>query len=97
LAAGDRRRRSHRNPQLSGTSTPYAVPLMSLLLKLPTGALTALLGLLLLRAGFGPTVSVLNQGQVIGYAVLFGAAQPLFLQFVDKRVQRLLGSVQTAK
>lgn len=59
--------------KLSGTSTPYAVPLMSLLLKLPTGAVTAVLG------------------------VLFGTAQQLFLQFVDKRAQRLPGAVTTAK
>jgi hypothetical protein len=83
--------------KLQGTSTPYAVPLMSLLLKLPTGAITALLGVILLRAGFGPSIKSLGQAQLIGYAVLFGAAQQLFLQFVDKRARAVLGKVKTAK
>jgi hypothetical protein len=83
--------------KLQGTSTPYAVPLISLLLKLPTGAITALLGLVLLRAGFGPSIKSLGQAQLIGYAVLFGAAQQLFLQFVDKRAKAVLGKVKTAK
>jgi hypothetical protein len=83
--------------KLQGTSTPYAVPLISLLLKLPTGAITALLGLVLRRAGFGPSIKSLGQAQLIGYAVLFGAAQQLFLQFVDKRAKAVLGKVKTAK
>lgn len=76
--------------KLSGTSTPYAVPLLSLALKLPIGALTALFGLYFLRAGFGPTITALNQAQVCAYAVVFGAAQQLFMQFVDKQAKSVL-------
>ncbi len=76
--------------KLSGTSTPYAVPLVSLALKLPFGALTALFGLYFLRAGFGPTITSLSQAQVCAYAVVFGAAQQLFMQFVDKQAKSVL-------
>lgn len=81
--------------KLSGTSTPYAVPLASLALKLPTGALTAVLGLVLVRAGFGPTITAGTQAQVVAYAVVFGAGQQLFMQFVDKQAKTVLDAVTT--
>jgi len=81
--------------KLSGTSTPYAVPIVSLALKLPIGALTALGGLLFLRAGFGPTITSLNQAQVCAYALVFGAAQQLFMQFVDKQAKTVLDAATT--
>ncbi len=37
--------------KMKGTSTAYAVPMAALLLKLPTGALTAVAGLLMVKAG----------------------------------------------
>lgn len=76
--------------KLSGTSTPYEVPLASLAVKLPIGALTAVGGLLLIRAGFGPTITTLDHAQVCAYALVFGAAQQLFMQFVDKRAKTVL-------
>lgn len=81
--------------RLRGTSTPYAVPLASLALKLPIGALSALGGLMLLRAGFGPAVDSLNQAEVSGYALVFGASQQLFMQFVDKQAQTVLNATTT--
>ena len=83
--------------KLEGTSTPFAVPLAALLLKLPTGAITALLGILLLRAGFGPSITTLTQAQVVAYALLFGASSQLFLQFVDKQANAVLDSVGKSK
>ena len=80
---------------LSGTSTPYAVPMVSLALKLPIGALTALGGLLFLRAGFGPTVTSLSQAQICAYALVFGASQQLFMQFVDKQAKTVLDAATT--
>jgi hypothetical protein len=81
--------------KLSGTSTPYAVPLASLIVKLPIGALTALGGLLLIRAGFGPAITSLDQAQIIAYALVFGAAQQLFMQFVDKQAKSVLDATTT--
>lgn len=80
---------------LSGTSTPYAVPIVSLALKLPVGALTALGGLFFLRAGFGPTITSLNQAQICAYALIFGASQQLFMQFVDKQAKTVLDAATT--
>jgi hypothetical protein len=81
--------------KLSGTSTPYGVPTISLALKLPIGALTALGGLIILRAGFGPTITSLNQAQICAYALVFGGAQQLFMQFVDKQAKTVLDAATT--
>ncbi|MGN6721061.1 MAG: hypothetical protein ACTHJM_00445 [Marmoricola sp.] len=81
--------------KLSGTSTPYGVPVVSLALKLPIGALTALGGLVFLRAGFGPTITSLNQAQICAYALVFGASQQLFMQFVDKQAKTVLDAATT--
>lgn len=80
--------------RIRGTSTPFAVPVALILLKLPTGALTAVLGLLLLRGGFVPGFSALDSsGQVLAWAVVFGAAQQLVTGVVDRQAQDVLDSV----
>ncbi|MEN8655454.1 hypothetical protein ABCR94_33980 [Streptomyces sp. 21So2-11] len=64
------------------------------MLKLPTGALTAPLGLLLMRGEFIPGLSALDSSaQIIAWAVIFGYAQPLFTRFVDNQAQAVLNSV----
>ncbi|MDH6612786.1 hypothetical protein M2164_008421 [Streptomyces sp. SAI-208] len=81
--------------RMRGTSLPYNVPLVLAALKLPTGALTALLGLLLMRGGFVPGLSALDSSaQVIGWAIVFGYSQQLFTKFVDSQGQSLLDSVR---
>jgi hypothetical protein len=78
-----------RNVQ--GTSTPYGLPVALAVLKLPTGALTALLGLLLMRGGFVPGLSALDSpGQIIAWAIVFGYAQQLLTRFVDTQAQTVL-------
>jgi hypothetical protein len=78
-----------RNVQ--GTSTPYSLPLALALLKLPTGALTALLGLLLMRGGFVPGLSALDtSAQIVAWALVFGYAQQLFTRLVDSQAQTVL-------
>ena len=63
-------------------------------LKLPTGALTALLGLLLINGGFIPGLSALDSsGQILASALVFGAAQQLVTGLVDKKAQSVLDSV----
>jgi hypothetical protein len=79
--------------QTKGTSTPYAVPLALAVLKLPTGALTAALGLLLMRGDFVPGLSALDSpAQIMAWAILFGYSQQLFTRFVDQRGQSVLDS-----
>ncbi|MFF5965407.1 hypothetical protein ACFY64_17050 [Streptomyces collinus] len=43
-----------------GTDSPYMLPLAPAVLKLPTGALSAFLGLLLIRGAFVPGLSDLD-------------------------------------
>jgi hypothetical protein len=83
--------------RMRGTSTPYAVPMTLLLLKLPTGALTAFLGLILLHGEFVPGLSALDSsGQILAWALVFGAAQQLVTGLVDKKAQTVLDSVGSA-
>ena len=64
--------------QVQGSSTPFSLPVALAMLKLPTGALTALLGLLLMRGQFIPGFSALDfPAQVLAWAVLLGYSQQL--------------------
>jgi hypothetical protein len=79
---------------IRGTSTPYRLPVVLSILKLPTGALTAVLGLLLMRGQFVPGLSALDtSAQIIAWAVLFGYSQQLLTRFVDRQAQTVLESV----
>src|SRR5262245_5696708 len=80
---------------LGGNSTPYAVPVSLALFKLPTGAVTAVVGLLLMRADFVPGLSALDSSaQILGWAVVFGVAQQLVTQFADSQAAGLLESIK---
>ena len=77
--------------RIQGTSTPFTVPVVLNVLKLPTGALTAVLGLLLMRGGFVPGLTALdNTPQVLAWAVVFGASQQLFTGMVDRQAASVL-------
>jgi hypothetical protein len=79
---------------MRGTSTPYAVPVALIVLKLPAGALTAVLGLLFMRGGFIPGLTALDtSAQILAWAVIFGYAQQVFTRLVDDQGQDLLNDV----
>lgn len=81
--------------RMRGTALPYNVPVVLALLKLPLGALTAVLGLLLMRGGFVPGLSALDStAQIIAWAIVFGYSQQLFTKYVDSQGQALLDSVR---
>lgn len=81
-------------PRMRGAATAYNVPIALALLKLPTGALTAVLGLLLMRGQFVPGLTSLDTpGQIVAWAVIFGAAQQLFTRFVDQRGTAVMQAV----
>jgi hypothetical protein len=83
--------------RMQGTSSPYAVPMASLLVKLPTGALTAVGGLLLIRAGMlGPAIAVADTPQLIAYALIFGASQQTFTRLIDRQAQNVLNSIPSS-
>jgi hypothetical protein len=81
---------------IQGTSTPYSLPIAAAVLKLPTGALTAVFGLLLMRGGFIPGLSALDtSAQIIAWAVVFGYSQQLLTRFVDQQANSVLETVDT--
>jgi hypothetical protein len=79
---------------IRGTSTPYSLPVALALLKLPTGALTAVVGLVLMRGGFVPGLSALDSAaQILSWAVVFGYAQQLVTRLVDEQAHAVLEDV----
>src|SRR5215212_8817993 len=79
--------------RIQGTATPFTVPVALNILKLPTGALTAVLGLMLMRGGFVPGLTALDTTpQIIAWAVIFGASQQLFTGMVDRQAASVLGA-----
>ncbi|MFI7701985.1 hypothetical protein [Nonomuraea sp. NPDC049480] len=80
--------------KIKGTSTAFPVPVALAILKLPTGALTAVLGLLLMRGWFIPGLSALDtSAQIVAWAIIFGYSQELFTKFVDRQGQVVLEGV----
>jgi hypothetical protein len=80
--------------RMRGTSTPYSLPLAAAVLKLPAGAVTAVLGLLFMRGGFVPGLSALDSSaQILAWAVVFGYAQQLFTGMVDRQANTVLNDV----
>ncbi|MER7705918.1 hypothetical protein ABTX81_23860 [Kitasatospora sp. NPDC097605] len=80
--------------RIQGTSAPFMLPLAAAALKFPTGALSALIGLLLIRGAFVPGLSDLDsRAQVLAWGVAFGAAQHLVTRMVDERAQSTLKEV----
>ena len=80
---------------IRGSSEPYGLPVAIAALKLPTGAITAFLGLLLMRGQFIPGLSALDtSAQIIAWAIVFGYAQQLFTRFVDQQAHSVLGTVR---
>jgi hypothetical protein len=82
---------------IRGSSEAPNLPVLLALLKLPMGALTAFLGLLLVRGGFVPGLSALDSpAQILSWALVFGFAQQLFTRLVDQQGQTVLNNVRTA-
>jgi hypothetical protein len=80
--------------RITGTSTPYGLAVSLAVMKLPTGALTAVLGLMLMRGGFIPGLTALDSSpQILAWAIVFGAAQQLFTGLVDRQAQSVLDNV----
>jgi hypothetical protein len=81
--------------RIRGSSEPHGLPVALALLKLPTGAVTAVLGLLLMRGDFLPGLSALDtSGQILAWAIVFGYAQQLFTRFVDQQADSVLNEVR---
>jgi hypothetical protein len=82
---------------IRGSSEPYGLPVALAALKLPTGAVTAFLGLLLMRGQFVPGLSALDTpAQILAWALVFGYAQQLFTRLVDQQAHTVLDTVRGA-
>ena len=76
---------------LRAAGGPYDMVLPLFLLKLPAGALTAVLGLLLVQGGFVPGLTALDSpSQILAWAAVFGAGQQLFTRMIDRHGATLL-------
>jgi hypothetical protein len=76
---------------LRAAGGPYDMVLPLFLLKVPAGALTAVLGLLLVQGGFVPGLTALDSpSQIIAWGAVFGAAQQLFTRSIDRHGATLL-------
>ena len=83
--------------RIKGSSERYGLPVSIAALKLPTGAITAFLGLLLMRGKFVPGLSALDtSAQILAWALVFGYAQQLFTRLVDQQGQTVLDNVRGA-
>jgi hypothetical protein len=81
---------------IRGSSEPHGLPVALAVLKLPTGAITAVLGLLLMRGQFIPGLSALDtSAQILAWALIFGYAQQLFTRLVDQQAHSVLNSVRS--
>jgi hypothetical protein len=82
---------------IRGSSERYGLPVALAALKLPTGAITAFLGLLLMRGQFVPGLTALDtSAQILAWALIFGYAQQLFTRLVDQQGQTVLDNVRGA-
>jgi hypothetical protein len=80
---------------IHGSSEPHGLPVALALLKLPTGALTAVLGLLLMRGQFIPGLTALDSSaQILAWALVFGYGQQLFTRLVDQQAHTVLDRVR---
>ena len=76
---------------LQGSTDPYGLPLVQAGLKVPTGAVTGLLGVVWLQSGVLGALAPQAVPQVFAYVALFGYAQEAFTAFVDNQAGKLLG------
>ena len=77
--------------KVQGNATPYDIPVVLAVLKVPTGALTAVVGLIAIRGEFVPGLSGLDsQEQILAYALVLGYAQQLATGFLDRRAEGLV-------
>ncbi|XUL89073.1 hypothetical protein ACQ86D_22550 [Streptomyces galilaeus] len=82
-----------RLQKMGGSWNPYNLPFYQELIKLPIGALTAVMGLLLVGTKWLPVIEPPRSWHdVAAYAVAFGVAQITITYNIDQRAEKLLAS-----
>jgi len=80
---------------IQGTSTPYMVPMALMLLRLPAGAVSAFIGILLIRGRFIPGLTDLDSStQILAWAAFFGIAQESITRLIDQQGNKVLENVR---
>ncbi|MFI7413998.1 hypothetical protein ACIBU0_35630 [Streptomyces sp. NPDC049627] len=82
-----------RLQRMGGSWNPYSLPFWQEMIKLPTGALTAVAGLVLVDTDWLPFAKPADTWrEVIAYAIAFGVGQLAFTHALDKRTEKLLAA-----
>ncbi|MGV9456200.1 hypothetical protein [Streptomyces sp. NPDC003635] len=80
---------------IHGSAVPYMVPMSLLVLRIPIGALSAILGLVLIHGEFIPGLTALDsRAQIAAWAVAFGIGQESLTRLLDKKGNLLLENVR---
>ena len=79
--------------RLEGFRGPYSLPLVQAALKVPTGALTGLIGAIFVQSSVFDLFKPQPGNQILAYVALFGYAQEVFTRFVDERAAKIAAPV----
>ncbi|MFE1443501.1 hypothetical protein [Streptomyces sp. NPDC058739] len=81
--------------KMRGTAGPYHIPALLLALRLPVGALSAVLGVLLISGEFIPGLTALDSDtQILAWAAVFGIVQESVTRALDKQGQLVLDNAR---
>jgi hypothetical protein len=75
--------------KLRGYRNPYNLPLVQAAVRVPAGALTGLIGILILQSG-AFQLDPAEGNTVVAYAIVFGAAQELVTRLIDQKANSLI-------
>lgn len=82
--------------RLKGSSVPYSLSFALGLFKGPCGALSAILGLLVIRSGIaGDDLGTGTAAGIVGWVIVFGASQQLVTRIADQKGQTILEGVRS--
>jgi hypothetical protein len=81
----------------ANTRNPFSLSWWQSWLKLPVGALSAIVGVFALQSRAFPTVPAGGWVELLMWAVAFGAAQQAITRFVDMRVQGVIGDTHARR
>lgn len=76
--------------RFSGFTDPAGLPVVQALLRIPTAAVTSLIGVLLMQTAALDVLKPQNGATVLAYAFLFGYAQEPLLRAIDRRAGMVL-------
>jgi len=78
-------------------STPYSLAVALAAVRLPMGALTAVMGIVLMRSSFIPGIGSLQRPEeIIGWAAVWGIAQQIITRPLDRLAPGFAGTAPTA-